>query len=333
MSRLDVEHLVRTYPVKTGLWQQLKGNRPYVQAVSDVTFSVAPGEIVGLVGESGCGKTTTGKTLVRLDRPTSGAVRLDGADVTGLSGKALKNFRRDVQLVFQDPYDSLNPRLSILEIVEQPLRYLGLETSSEARRARAVAALEQVELGALGDFANRYPHQLSGGQRQRVAIARALVVEPKIIIADEPVSMLDVSVRASILRLLRKLNRERGIGMLLITHDLATAKFLCDRILVMYLGKVVEEMPTGAIPSGAQHPYSKLLLASVPDLRREPSSEGRHHIAGAPSAIAPPPGCRFHPRCPIAMPICAREEPVLRGGDAARHRTACHAVNQRENLT
>ena len=161
MSRLDVEHLVRTYPVKTGLWQQLKGNRPYVQAVSDVTFSVAPGEIVGLVGESGCGKTTTGKTLVRLDRPTSGAVRLDGADVTGLSGKALKNFRRDVQLVFQDPYDSLNPRLSILEIVEQPLRYLGLETSSEARRARAVAALEQVDGPDSLDRAAQLLHEIA----------------------------------------------------------------------------------------------------------------------------------------------------------------------------
>lgn len=326
MSRLEVTRLVKTYPVKVGLWRQIRSRQPSVQAVSNVNLTIEPGEVVGLVGESGCGKTTTGKMLVRLEKPTAGSVRLDGTDIFQLKGRDLRSFRRRVQMVFQDPYDTLNPRRSILETLMQPLRYLGLETSAAAQRERAIKALDHVELGALGDFSNRYPHQLSGGQRQRVAIGRALVVEPDIIVADEPVSMLDVSVRASVLKLLQRLNRERGIGILLITHDLATAKFLCDRVIVMYLGKIVEEMPSSAMPRTVRHPYSKLLLASVPDLRSEPSGPRVHLDGTAPSAIDPPSGCRFHPRCPLAIPRCSTEEPPLRPMDAGSHMAACHVL-------
>lgn len=326
MSRLEIEHLVKHYPLKSGLMQQLSGRQGAVQAVSDISLTIEPGEVVGLVGESGCGKTTMGKVLVRLEHPSGGTVRLDGKDVTSLSGRDLKAFRKQVQMVFQDPYDTLNPRRPILDAVEQPLRYLGIESSGRARRDAAMAALEQVELRADADYASRFPHQLSGGQRQRVAIARALVVEPTIIIADEPVSMLDVSVRASILKLLRKLNRERGISMMLITHDLATAKFLCDRVLVMYLGKIVEELPATALPAGARHPYSKLLMASVPDLYRA-GNQAKDRLEGeVPSAVSPPSGCRFHTRCPFAEPRCTREEPLLRPVGDNGHRAACHLL-------
>ncbi|MHA6692194.1 ABC transporter ATP-binding protein [Devosia sp. A449] len=326
MSRLEIDHLVKRYALKVGLAQQIAGRQPSVHAVSDVSFDIAPGEVVGLVGESGCGKTTLGKVLVRLEEPSGGQVRLDGQDVTRLSGASLRGFRKSIQMVFQDPYDTLNPRRPIIDAVEQPLRYLGLEKSATARRALAMAALEQVELGASGDYADRYPHQLSGGQRQRVAIARALVVQPKVIIADEPVSMLDVSVRASILKLLGRLNRDRGISMLLITHDLATAKFLCDRVLVMYLGKIVEELPVAALPGEARHPYSKLLIASVPDLHRARNADAPRLEGEVPSAVAPPSGCRFRTRCPVAIPRCAAEEPLLRELGPKSHRAACHLI-------
>jgi len=325
MAYLEVKELAKQYPVKTGLLKQLTGQVPVVDAVSGVSFELDKGEVVGLVGESGCGKSTLGRLLVRLENATSGSIRIGDQEVGAtIRGKELKEFRRKVQMIFQDPYDSLNPQRTILETVAQPLRYLGLGNSEQERRDTAMAALERVELRPAERYANRLPHLLSGGQRQRVAIARALVVNPKFVVADEPVSMLDVSVRASILNLLRDLNQETGIPVLLITHDLATAGFLCDRIMVMYLGKIVEEGPATEIIESPLHPYSQLLLSSVPSLLGE--DKIRIEATGeAPSAINPPSGCRFHPRCPLATQRCREEEPPLIQVGTGRT-AACHLL-------
>jgi oligopeptide/dipeptide ABC transporter ATP-binding protein len=319
-----VERLEKRYPVKSSLWREIRGQSAKVHAVSDISFTVDPGEVVGLVGESGCGKTTLGRMLVRLERPSSGQIRIDGADITTLSGASLRAFRRGTQMVFQDPFDGLNPRMTVLETVSQPLHYLKLPGDAAAHRRQALDALDRVELRAPEDFGARYPGQLSGGQRQRVAIARALVVQPRFIVADEPVSMLDVSVRASVLTLLQQLNRDTGIAILLITHDLAVAAYLCDRIMVMYLGKLMEALPASGLTTLASHPYTRLLLASVPDLFRE-DAVPQIPPGDMPSAIAPPPGCRFHTRCPLAEPRCRVQEPPLRT-IAAGHSLACHVV-------
>ncbi len=319
-----VEHLEKRYPVKSGLWHELRGRAAKVHAVSDVSFAINPGEVVGLVGESGCGKTTLGRMLVRLETPSSGHIHIDGADIASLTGAALRGFRRGTQMVFQDPFDGLNPRMTVLETVSQPLRYLKLPGDAAAHRRQALAALDRVELRAPEDFGARYPRQLSGGQRQRVAIARALVVQPRFIVADEPVSMLDVSVRASVLTLLQQLNRDSGIAILLITHDLAVAAFLCSRIMVMYFGKVMESLPAASLTGRACHPYTRLLLASVPDLFRE-DAVPQIPPGDMPSATAPPPGCRFHTRCPLAEARCRVEEPALRS-IASGHTLACHVI-------
>lgn len=322
MALIQVRDLVKEYPVKTGLLSQIAGKNPVVHAVSEVSFNVAPGEVVGLVGESGCGKTTLGKMLVHLEKPTSGQVLLRGVAAQNLRGAQLAHFRRTVQMIFQDPYDSLNPRHTVLDIVTEPLRHLRICPSSHEQKEKALKALESVELLPVERFANRFPHQLSGGQRQRVAIARALVVEPDFIVADEPVSMLDVSVRAGILNLLQRLNKQTGVAVLLITHDLATARYLCNRILVMYLGKVVEISTAHALVERPSHPYSKMLLSSMPDLSgdREKTPIDFGSVA---SAIAPPSGCRFWPRCPEAQELCRSQEPVLqltqKGGQVACH--------------
>ncbi len=318
---VEVRNLVKDYPLKTGLVATMLGGTRFAHAVSDISLDINPGEIVGVVGESGSGKTTLGKVLVRLERATGGKVLFDGKPLTTLHGSARRDFHRSVQMIFQDPYDTLNPRLTIFGNVELPLRYLRLGTGAAERRDRVMRALELVELNPVDTFARRYPHQLSGGQRQRVAIARALIVEPRFLVADEPVSMLDVSIRAGVLNLLKRLNSELGIAMMLITHDLTTAYYLSHRIAVMYLGKVVEIGPGAALIGHPVHPYTRLLLESAPDLMR--GAADRPPLGGeTANAITPPAGCRFAPRCPLVLDACRRVDPPLLPADSGRE-VAC----------
>ena len=329
MTLLGVEDLVVRYPVPRGLLRTL-ARRPRVEvhAVDGVSLSVGSGELIALVGESGCGKTTTAQAVLRLVDPVAGRVRFEGQDITALSPRALRPLRRQMQIVYQDPYESLDPRLRVRAAVEEPLVIHGLGGSRASRAERVREALGRVELSPPELFLDRYPHELSGGQRQRVAIAAALVLEPRLLVADEPVSMLDVSVRAGILQLLDGLRRG-GLGILMITHDLSTAARFADRIAVMYLGRIVEEGPAGEIVGNPQHPYTRALLSVVPS--RDPRKRRRPQIlrGEAPDATRIPPGCRFHPRCPVAIEICPKTDPRLERPAAARspeHRAACVRV-------
>ena len=320
-AALQVKDLVKHYPVRGSVLGSLAGQRRVVHAVDGVSFAVTPGEILGLVGESGCGKTTTGKLVTRLEAPTSGSIVFQGRDIAGLSQSQLRTVRQDLQIIFQDPYDSLDPRYTVEMAVMEPLRAQGVDAAE--RRRRVEETLEMVELRPARMFMSRYPHELSGGQRQRVAIARAMIVRPRFVIADEPVSMLDVSIRAGLLTLMRRWNQELGVSFLFITHDLGVARYMSHRIVVMYLGKIVETGLTEAVIGQPKHPYTQMLIAAVPDpdpRNRRVEQELRGEVA---SAIDPPSGCRFHPRCPIAQAICAEQEPalrVLRDGRLA----ACH---------
>jgi peptide/nickel transport system ATP-binding protein len=280
--------------------------------------------MLALVGESGCGKTTTAQAVLRLVDPVSGAIRFDGRDLVPLGSRELRPVRRRIQVVYQDPYESLDPRFRVRAVVEEPLLIHGLGGSRNERAARVREALGRVELSPPELYLDRYPHELSGGQRQRVAIAAALVLEPNVLVADEPVSMLDVSVRAGVLNVLDGLRRD-GLAILMITHDLSTAARFAQRIAVMYLGRIVEEGPAAAVVRNPQHPYTKALLSVVP--RRDPRDRQRPQIlqGETPDAVAIPSGCRFHPRCPLAIEQCAAEDPELARPTAAdeRHRAAC----------
>jgi oligopeptide/dipeptide ABC transporter ATP-binding protein len=326
MSLVEVEDLVVRYPVPRGLVGTVaRRPRQTVHAVDGVSFSVAPGEILALVGESGCGKTTTAQTLLRLVEPEAGSIRFEGRDITRLSSRELRPLRRRMQLIYQDPYESLDPRLRVRHTVEEPLVVHRVGGGREERTRRVREALERVELVPAELFLDRYPHELSGGQRQRVAIAASLVLEPRLLVADEPVSMLDVSVRAGILRLLDGL-REGGLGILMITHDLSTAARFSDRIAVMYLGRIVEEGPAGEVVRNPQHPYTRALLSVVP--KRDPRERMRPQILRGepPDAVRIPPGCRFHPRCPLAIDACRVQDPPLERTAAAangHHVAAC----------
>lgn len=326
MSSMKLDKLSKEYVLKAGFFSTLAGKAGHVSAVDSVSFEMEEGEIVGLVGESGCGKTTLGKLLLKIEEITSGKAYIDGIDISALKGrKQMLEFRRKVQMIFQDPYDSLDPKLTIFDIVAEPLRALKLCNSRDEISQRVRDALTLVELTPYKLYEERYPHQLSGGQRQRVAIARALVCDPEFVIADEPVSMLDVSLRAGILNLLLKLNQEKGIGVLLITHDLATARFLCNRIVVMYLGKFVEITNPEELVTKAMHPYTQLLISSAPDLFADISD--RIKVEGdAASAVAPPTGCRFYPRCPFAREICTREVPEMVEFES-NHFVSCHKLS------
>ncbi|HEY6068885.1 MAG TPA: ABC transporter ATP-binding protein [Gaiellaceae bacterium] len=323
---LDVEGLVVRYPVPRGLvGGLLRRPRRSVLAVDDVSFAVERGELLALVGESGCGKTTTAQTVLRLVAATAGRVTFAGQDVTELSARRLRPLRRRMQIIYQDPYESLDPRLTVRAAVEEPLLIHHLGGSRAERRERVREALERVELTPPDLFLERYPHELSGGQRQRVAIAAGLVLEPELLVADEPVSMLDVSVRAGVLKLLDDL-RDGGLGILMITHDLSTAARFADRIAVMYLGRIVEIGPAAEIIENPQHPYTRALLSVVP--RRDPRDRTRPQIltGEAPDAARIPSGCRFHPRCPLAIEDCRTHDPELRRPGSARtagHEAAC----------
>jgi peptide/nickel transport system ATP-binding protein len=326
---LEVEELVVRYPISRGFVGSL-ARRPQrtVHAVEGVTLTVEGGELLALVGESGCGKTTTAQAVLRLVDTEAGSIRFEGRDITGLGARELRPIRRRMQLVYQDPYESLDPRLRVRATVEEPLLVHGLGGSKADREERVREALVKAELSPPELFLDRYPHELSGGQRQRVAIAAGLVLEPRLLVADEPVSMLDVSVRAGILGLLEGLKRQ-GLGILMITHDLSTAARFADRIAVMYLGRIVEEGPADEIVENAQHPYTRALLSVVP--RRDPRDRRQPQIlqGETPDAIAIPPGCRFHPRCPLVIEDCKAIDPSLERPAAARtpgHRAACIRV-------
>jgi oligopeptide/dipeptide ABC transporter ATP-binding protein len=291
-----------------------------VRAVEDVSFTVAEGEAFGLVGESGCGKSTVARAMLRLTEPDAGRVLYRGEDFRQSSGAALKSFRRRMQIVFQDPYSSLDPRQSVGSALMEPMQVHGIASGAEARR-RAAALLEEVGLPPAA--LDRFPHEFSGGQRQRIGIARALTVEPELIVADEPVSALDVSVQAQVLLLLKELRERRGLAFLFVSHDLSVIRWFCDRVAVMYLGRIVEEGPSARVLAAPLHPYAQVLrdASPVPDPSRRAALP--RIIGEIPSAANPPPGCPFHPRCPQAMDVCSRElprwTPAEGGGGVACH--------------
>ncbi|MEV0166502.1 ABC transporter ATP-binding protein [Nonomuraea fuscirosea] len=296
-----------------------------VRAVDGLSLEIGQGEVLGLVGESGSGKSTVGKCVLRLTEPTSGSIELNGTDITHLSRRAMRPLRRDVHMVFQDPFSSLNPRFSIEQIVGEPLlRHKVCDRRETA--GRVAAMLEKV--GLRQEMRKRYPHELSGGQRQRVGLARALILEPKLVVADEPVSALDVSVQASVLNLITDLQRHMGFSCLFITHDLSVVEFLADRIAVMYLGRIVESGPTAEIFAQPRHPYTQALLSAAPVADPVRQRERRRIVLGGdvPSPVDPPAGCRFHTRCPLAYDECRSTEPALTDPRGAGHPAACHLV-------
>jgi oligopeptide transport system ATP-binding protein len=317
---LRAERLVKHFPVRTGLFGRARGA---VQAVDDISFELYPGETLALVGESGCGKSTAGKLLLRLIEPTSGRVYFDEKNVFGLPEGEVRSLRREMQIIFQDPYGSLNPRMTVGDMLEEPLRLHGLHSGRERERTQELLGL----VGLAPDHARRYPHEFSGGQRQRIGIARALAVEPRLIVCDEPVSALDVSIQAQVINLLQDLQRQFGLAYVFIAHDLAVVKHIATRVAVMYLGKIVELADKAKLFAEPRHPYTRALLSAIPV--PDPSlRKNRSVLQGdVPSPYNPPSGCRFRTRCPYARPLCSTQVPVLEDG------VACHFWKEIEPFT
>lgn len=313
--------LVKDFPLRGSLFDAFSSRRKAVHAVDKVNLSVDEGEVLGLAGESGSGKSTMGRLLLRLLEPTSGRIEYAGRDITTLDARELAAFRSRAQIVFQDPNSSLSPRMSVGQAITHPLQIHGMGTAAE-QKARVLDLMEKVGLSPAEFLYRKYPHQLSGGQSQRVVIARALITRPDFLVADEPIAMADVSVRALILQLMRQLKQEMGLTYLFITHDLATAKYLCDRIAVMYLGRIVELASRDELFSQAHHPYTKALLAAVPVPDPRARRDKNLPTGEIPSAIDPPAGCHFHPRCPFARAECRQARPPLREVSPG-HLSAC----------
>jgi len=316
MSALvELRDVKKYFPTRTGLF----GRAAYVRAVDGVSLAASPGETLGIVGESGCGKSTLGRLTLRLIEPTAGAVLFDGVDLVTLPAAELRHRRREMQIIFQDPYGSLNPRMRVGDIIGEGLDIHRLAAGAE-RRKRILEVMERV--GLRPDAHDRYPHEFSGGQRQRIGIARALALQPRLIVADEPVSALDVSIQAQIINLLQDLQEEMGLTYLFIAHDLRVVEHISHRVAIMYLGKVVELADRETIYERPRHPYTRALLSAIPTPDPEASRERMTLPGETPSPIAPPSGCAFHPRCPFAEPRCKNEEPALLTNDG--HAVACH---------
>jgi peptide/nickel transport system ATP-binding protein/oligopeptide transport system ATP-binding protein len=316
---MEVRDLVKHFPIRAGFLQRQVGA---VQAVDGVSFDVMRGETLGLVGESGCGKSTTARLLLRLMAPTSGSIKFDGREIAHIKGTELKTLRRDMQMIFQDPYSSLNPRKTVGSIIADPFVIHGL--NPEGGRKRAVQELMDV-VGLNPEHYNRYPHEFSGGQRQRIGVARALALKPKVIVADEPVSALDVSIQAQVLNLLRDLQRELGLTLIFIAHDLSVVRHMCDRVAVMYLGKIYELATSEQLYAHPRMPYTGALMSAVPvpDPRLAAAKKRQLLSGDVPSPTNPPPGCRFHTRCWKAQEICRQENPELTPKDGG-NLAACH---------
>jgi peptide/nickel transport system ATP-binding protein/oligopeptide transport system ATP-binding protein len=317
---VQVRNLVKHFPITRGILLQRKIGA--VQAVDGVSFDVKRGETLGLVGETGCGKSTTARLLMRLMEPSSGEIRFDGQDITQLKGSRLKAIRRDVQMIFQDPYSSLNPRKTVGATIGQPFAIHGIAEGKGERRRAVQELMETVGLNP--EHYNRYPHEFSGGQRQRIGVARALALKPKLLIADEPVSALDVSIQAQVLNLLREMQRELGLTLIFIAHDLSVVRHMSDRVAVMYLGRIVEIGPGDALYASPRHPYTGALLSAVPVPDPSSREEQRELLSGdVPSPANPPQACRFHTRCPKAQELCSLEDPPLKDTGTGTE-AACH---------